>query len=129
MEAKIYRTLLAASVVVIGGTSTCHAQSRPISKGEHALITDSYGRMLKDAASAQYRMQPIPLADNQTDGKTVYCFEVNAKNTYGGYTGYRAVIGRVARSKGKIVSFSADDDRGSLPGSTAEICRAFGYSF
>lgn len=123
------KTFIAACVLVLVGTSICHARNRPISKDEHVLITDSYGRKLKDAASAQYRMQPIPLVDNQKDGTTIYCFEVNAKNSYGGYAGYKAVLGRVARLKGKIVSFNADDDRGSIPGSTADMCRAFGYSF
>ena len=85
------KTLIAAGVLTLIGPNICHAQTRPISKVEHALITDSYGRVLKDAASAQYRMQPIPLADNQKDGTTIYCFEVNAKNSYGGYAGYKAV--------------------------------------
>lgn len=101
----MWKTLIAAGVLTLIGPNICHAQTRPISKGEHALIADSYGRVLKDAASAQYRMQPIPLADNQKDGTTIYCFEVNAKNSYGGYAGYKAVLGRVTRLKGKIASF------------------------
>ncbi len=126
-------TRLATCAFVLTIGSTCHAQTRPISNGERSLITSSYGQLLKDAGSAQYRMQPIPLSDNQKDGKSVYCFEVNAKNSYGGYTGYKTVIGRVARLNGKIVSFSydgsSDDDARSIPGATADMCRAFGYSF
>lgn len=122
------KILLAACALVVAGGGICHAQTRPISNAERALITNSYGRLLKDAGSAQFKMPPIPLADNQTNGTTIYCFEVNAKNSYGGYAGYKAVLGRVTRSKGKIASFNADDDRASVPGSTADLCRAFGYS-
>ena len=127
------KTLMTTCAFVLVSGSICHAQTRPISNGERSLITNSYGHQLKDAASAQYRMQPIPLTDNQKDGKSVYCFQVNAKNSYGGYTGYKTVIGKVARSNGKIISFSydgnSDDDARSIPGATADMCRAFGYSF
>lgn len=125
------KTAIGVCIVVLFG-SPCHAQTRPISSGERALITSSYGYQLKDAASAQYRMQPIPLADNQKDGRSVYCFEVNAKNSYGGYTGYKTIIGKVTRSNGNVISFvydgNSDDDSRSLPGATANMCRAFGYS-
>ena len=127
------KRLIATCTFVLVSGSICHAQTRPISNGERSLITGSYERLLKDAGSAQYRMQPIPLADNQKGGKFVYCFEVNAKNSYGGYTGYKTVIGKVARSDGRIMSFSydgdSDDDARSFPGATADMCRAFGYSF
>ena len=127
------KTLIATCAFVLVGGSICHAQTRPITNGERSLITSSYGHLLKDARSAQYRMQPIPLTDNQKGGKFVYCFEVNAKNSYGGYAGYKIVIGKVVRSNGKIISFSydgnSDDDARSIPGATADMCRAFGYSF
>lgn len=117
---------------VVLSVAPCYAQSRPISGVEKTLITTTYGNQLKDAGSAQYRMQPIPLADNQKDGKTVYCFEVNAKNSYGGYTGYKVVIGRVSRVSGKVTSYTYDgnssDDARSFPGATADMCRVFGYS-
>jgi len=99
------KTLLTACALVLAGGSICHAQTRPISNAERAVITSSYGRLLKDAGSAQFKMQPIPLANNQTNGTTIYCFEVNAKNSYGGYAGFKAVIGRVARSNGKTACF------------------------
>jgi hypothetical protein len=127
------KTLVATSAALLVSGGICHAQSRPISDAERSLITNIYGHLLKDAGSAQYRMQPIPLTDNQTGGNFVYCFEVNARNSYGGYTGYKIVIGKVARSKGKITSFSYDanseDDARLVPGMTADTCRAFGYSF
>ncbi len=127
------KTLVAASAIILLNGSICQAQNRPITDTERSLITSSYGRLLKDGGSAQYRMQPIPLNDNQKGGMFVYCFEVNARNSYGGYTGYQVVIGKVARSKGKIMSFSYDanseDDPRTLPSMTADTCRAFGYSF
>jgi hypothetical protein len=127
------KTLVATSAALLVSGSVCHAQSRPISDAERSLITSSYGQLLKDAGSAQYRMQPIPLTDNQKGGKFVYCFQVNAKNSYGGYAGYTTVIGVVTRLSGRITSFrydgNSDDDVRSYPGSTADMCRAFGYSF
>jgi hypothetical protein len=127
------KSLVITSAITLVSGSTCQAQSRPISDTERSLITSSYGHLLKDTGSAQYRMQPIPLTDNQKGGIFVYCFEVNARNSYGGYTGYQIVIGKVTRLKGKIMSFSYDanseDDARLVPGMTADTCRAFGYSF
>ena len=125
------KTAIAMTAVVLS-VGPCYSQSRPISSAEKTLIVTTYGSRLKDAGSAQYRMQPIPLADNQKGGKTIYCFQVNARNSYGGYTGYKTVIGRVSRTSGKVTSYaydgSSDDDTRSLPGATADMCRAFGYS-
>jgi hypothetical protein len=127
------KTVVATCAFVLTSGSICHAQTRQISNVERSLITSSYGHTLKDADSAQYKMQPIPLTDNQKDGRTVYCFEVNAKNSYGGYAGYKTVIGRITRVNGKITSYSydgsSDDDARSIPSATADMCRAFGYSF
>jgi hypothetical protein len=126
------KSLIATSAALLVSGNICHAQSRAISDMERSLITSSYGQLLKDAGSAQYRMQPIPLSDNQKGGMFVYCFEVNAKNSYGGYAGYKTIIGMVTRLNGKITSFrydgNSDDDVRSYPGSTADMCRAFGYS-
>ena len=72
------KTLMTTCAFILVSGNICHAQTRPISNGERSLITSSYGHLLKDARSAQYRMQPIPLIDNQKGGKFVYCFEVNA---------------------------------------------------
>jgi hypothetical protein len=126
------KLLITASAALLVSGNICHAQSRAISNIERSLITNSYGQLLKDAGSAQYRMQPIPLSDNQKGGMFVYCFEVNAKNSYGAYAGYKTIIGMVTRLNGKILSFrydgNSDDDVRSYSGSTADTCRAFGYS-
>jgi hypothetical protein len=125
------KSLIATSAALLVSGSICHAQSRAISDIERSLITNSYGQLLKDAGSAQYRMQPIPVSDNQKGGMFVYCFQVNAKNSYGGYAGYKTIIGMVTRLNGKIMSFrydgNSDDDVRSYSGSTADTCRAFGY--
>jgi hypothetical protein len=124
------KTCLAASLFAILGTEFCHAQSRPITPAERVLITSTYGAQLKDAPSALYKMPPIPSADPSQGGGHTYCFEVNAKNSYGGFTGYKVIIGKVIRSAGKVTSFtylgSSDDDARSLPGATADMCRALG---
>jgi hypothetical protein len=124
------KTCVAASVLAILGTEFCHAQSRPIASGERVVITGTYGAQLKDAPSALYKMPPIPSTDPSSGRGHAYCFEVNAKNSYGGFTGYKVVIGKVIRSAGKVTSFthlgSSDDDVRSLPGATADMCRAMG---
>lgn len=107
-----------------------YAQSRVITEGERKVVSNSYGQQLKDPSSVQYRWGVIPPAENAKIGEIAYCFQANAKNSYGGYTGFRLIIGRVKRANGKIISFEYTagliDDLASV---VATLCNQLGYAF
>ncbi|QDH70866.1 hypothetical protein [Marilutibacter alkalisoli] len=53
-----------------------------------ARAQESVKRELKDPSSAQFR----DVARYRNDGRDVLCGEVNAKNSYGGYVGFRSFL-------------------------------------
>jgi hypothetical protein len=64
--------------------------------------------------------------------QTGYCFRVNAKNSYGGYIGFKTIAGLVKRSAGRIVSYtytSGSRDDAIISQATAELCQIIGYTF
>ena len=83
---------------------------------------------LKDPDSAQFRWVRLS-ADVDTNAPHVsasYCGLVNAKNSYGGYVGYRPYSATLFWMKGELIEpmiiLSQDE------GVAHAICRKFGYS-
>lgn len=56
---------------------------KPFTAAEKAEVRAAFADILKDPSSAEIRW--LPVSDPMT-----YCGWVNAKNSYGGYTGYTA---------------------------------------
>ena len=125
------------TAILIGFATTlaapCLAQTRPLTSAEKATISAKYGAGLKAPLSAQYKWHQVPLADSVKGGQVGYCFEVNAKNSYGGYTGYKLIMGTLRRSNGRVVAFDYVmgniDDTPELLSATADLCKGFGISF
>ncbi len=125
------QVLLGALLVTVNvlGIHSSHAQTRKLTAQEQRLISERLGARLKDPLSAQYRWPAIRLGAAESHPRLPYCFSVNAKNAYGGYVGFRTIVGIVTQSAGKIVGFeytiglndesSADADR---------ICSVLGTS-
>lgn len=73
------------------------AHAAPLSRAEVAkLVSDAkgaVGKKLKDPASAHFQGLFLSEEQRESEGKMVsiyyVCGEVNAKNGYGGYVGYR----------------------------------------
>lgn len=126
-----WTTTLVTVVVML--TGECAAQSRELTTTEKKVIAAAYGRLLKDPHSAQYQWPQIPVKPETQNAQTAYCFQVNAKNSYGGYTGFKLIIGKVRQSAGKIIAFDYVaghlDDTPALIRSTADMCRVFGIRF
>lgn len=129
MRAKI---IVAATLTALFA-QTAHSQSRAISRAEQKIIASSYGRVLKDPASAQYRWPMLPTEATLKGGEIAYCFQVNAKNSYGAFTGFRSILGTVSQVGGKITRFEyvtgTLDDSPELAQATVNICRAYGVVF
>jgi len=74
-----------------GGRSSSSNQARPADSAEmreikmHRVARDNVNARLKDSDSAQFRNQFIGKAGTP-------CGEVNAKNSFGGYTGYKRFV-------------------------------------
>ncbi|WP_143271686.1 hypothetical protein [Bradyrhizobium mercantei] len=114
-----------------GSVGVCRAETRPLADGEKKIISDSYGADLKDPVSAQYRWSDLVIDPAAKGNEVGYCFRVNAKNSYGGYTGFRTIAGTVKRNHGKVVSYSykAGTSEDAILGDLAErICRVWGYN-
>lgn len=117
------QVLLGALLVAMNvlGIRPSNAEARKLTIQEQRLISERLGARLKDPLSAQYRWPAIRLGAAESHPRLPYCFSVNAKNAYGGYVGFRAIVGIVTQSAGRIVGFeyttglsdesSADADR------------------
>jgi hypothetical protein len=127
------KTAMLIGFVILCSMTPCSAQTRQLTAPEKQIIANAYGARLKDPASAQYRWAALPLTDNLKGGKLAYCFQVNAKNSYGGYTGFKLILGTLKRVNGKIVAFNYVtgnlDDAATFAQMTADLCRASGISF
>lgn len=109
-----------------------YSQSRSLAVAEQKIIAGSYGRILKDPASAQYHWPMLPTKD-ASKPEIAYCFQVNAKNSYGAYTGFKLIIGKVRQVGGKVTNFEYAagnlDDTPELAQTTVDMCRIFGITF
>lgn len=64
-------------------------------------LSDNVRSVLKDPDSAKFKWAKLilPLGKANTDGSSLsldYCFQVNAKNGFGGYTGFQDVYAVVS---------------------------------
>lgn len=117
---------VALATISIGSS---FAQQRSLTDAEKKIIMSTYGSRLKDPLSAQYRWPDLIKAQADTPD---YCFQVNAKNSYGGYVGFQPVLGSVTQRNGTIVGyrFKMGAESSSMMNDTAsEFCALGGYKF
>lgn len=131
---RLWTIPLAASLVV----SMAHAQDagriiRALRPVEVTLLQEAVRARLLDPASAQFRM------DGYREGSSFYCGYVNAKNRFGGYTGFQPFVVRLAedplppRRTGPIVStvsviLARPDDNDIISTAIDQRCAQEGYS-
>lgn len=86
------------TAVAISAAAVAVPIGKPLTPAEKAMIQHAVRAELLDPDGAQFRLG----ADNVKAEK--YCGLVNAKNSYGGYTGYKVFFIIVDRdAKGRIV--------------------------
>lgn len=73
----MFLSLIVASQIAVA------AEKRTLSVAEQTIIKNAIGAKLLDAESARYQLPPIVAKSR------VYCGKVNAKNSFGGYVGFR----------------------------------------
>ena len=100
------------------------AQQKPPSDRMQAAIKRSFAKTMKDPDSVIYRW-PAWRRDRDS---TVYCFWANAKNSYGGYTGYKlyALMLSVVDDELRDVTLVGQDETDD-PLLAAKFCANFGY--
>jgi len=88
------------------------AQTSSPSTNEKRIIEGLIKYDLKDPGSAKFRYLPYRRAESGH----VYCGYVNAKNSFGGYTGFRMFHVTFIYSKAKLVTGVAfvDDGKGYI---------------
>src|SRR4051794_29261211 len=123
------RTTLTLVVLATIPSGTSYAQQRPLTDAEKKIIASTYESRLKDPQSAQYRWPNLIKA--RADAPD-YCFQVNAKNSYGGYVGFQTVLGSVTQRSGTVVGYRYKMGAGSssmMNDTASEFCAIGGYKF
>lgn len=96
--------------VMLATTVVCDAAQR-LSVKQRAALEGAVTENLKDPSSAKFRK--IELVDSKEankPGEGIYCGEVNAKNSYGGYTGYMPFIAAVLGDGAFAMNVAHDAD-------------------
>lgn len=99
-----------------------------VNEAERAAVEEGVRRSLKDPASAMFGGM---LASDAGNGVKYVCGLVNARNSFGGYTGntsYIGVLGSMQASGKTIATFSLTGMGGSNTDATVveQMCRHYG---
>lgn len=115
---KIITGALMVAAIVVTSVAT-HA--RALSPKEKAIIEDSAKQQMKDPESAKFFWQDY-------QGGNTYCAHVNAKNSYGGYSGKALlIVGVKLDNAGKIQSADTFIHDGDTQKMMSPICVKAGY--
>ena len=116
MKKKIGMMLVGVSLLAAFSVS-----ARELTAKEKDLIAGEVKSQMKDPESARFSWQDYL-------GSVTYCFYVNGKNSYGGYTGDTPVVAIVLQDdKGALFSASTTIYGGDNRSIGQEICAASGY--
>ena len=100
-------------VVVSNGTKSQPRVIIPISAAQEESVKKAVSETLKDPYSAVFTGIYGTSINPNSDGSTVYCGTVNAKNAYGGYTGakkFALILGNTYLWSDIESGFSAADN-------------------
>jgi hypothetical protein len=107
------------TMLVLFAASTAHA--RDLTDAEKQMFMDAVKERLKDPDSAQFRWMPM----RDPPKEEMYCGMVNAKNSYGGYSGFspfQAMLIGEPHKAAIVISMGNSDAR-----VTASLCADNGY--
>jgi hypothetical protein len=100
--------------------------TRSLSALEISAIEEGVRNGLKDPESARFKH---PFADSYAIGESYYCGYVNAKNSYGGYTGDQPFAAMPLEKSGEVVGAAligaGNRDRSVI----YLLCKEHGYEF
>jgi len=104
-------------------TSMMVAQAAEPATEDKTAIVKSVSAMLKDPYSAKFKWSEIVLLPSGLPSMSkehyMYCGSVNAKNSYGAYTGYARFLVMVDHQKNSAAVLYMDDE-------TEQVCHKVG---
>lgn len=116
MKIKIGMILLCFSVL-----TAFNASGRELTAKEKSVIESVAKTQLKDPDSAKFTWQDYK-------GGEIYCAYINAKNSYGGYSGDALLlVGVKLNAKGEVISAETNLHQGEMRELMAPICTKAGY--
>ncbi len=105
----------------ITGLLAFQASARELTPSEKSLIEVSAKQQMKDPDSAKFQWQDYR-------GGTTYCAHVNAKNSYGGYSGNALLlVGIKLNNQGRFSTVETYIHEGEMRNLMAPICTKAGY--
>lgn len=120
MKFRCLLTVLALSGCVATNGPVLERKPVSLSAGQIAQVKAAVERDMRDPSSAQYQnIQARRVAHQNGAERLVVCGAVNAKNGYGGYTGFMAFGGEF-EANGQFTLHDVDVRR---PGFTDSTCR------
>jgi hypothetical protein len=128
----VLKTVFLTIVAGAGLIEPCLAEKRALTTPEKKIVMNIYGASLKDPGSAQYRWAGLAIDPLVKGDEMGFCFQVNARNSYGAYTGFKTIAGKVKRRNGAIIAYSyaaGGSDDAIMAETAQEICRIIGYRF
>lgn len=113
--------LLFAGAIACAAPMATLAKTRPATKGEIELARASLSDHLKDADSAKFKDVRFGSGENSS----IICGQVNAKNSYGAYSGFTTFMGmKVGDGKQGMILVMAVDSESEGP--ALDVCRQKG---
>ena len=117
--------LAAIAAVALCSTAASALPSKPLTVAHKKQIAAAVTEKLKDPDSAKFRWPAV-----QEWG--LYCGWVNAKNSYGGYTGFKPFmitggVGGGPKSDGSFLIMSTDLGDGDDASVVETMCRRHGF--
>lgn len=100
-KAIVFAILVAGLIIAVAIYSTQNASLLPRFLDPHGEVIQAIEEKLYDSSSAQYK--------NWKESSLGYCVEINAKNQYGAYTGFKKVHAmKVTNERGKYTISDSD---------------------
>lgn len=122
MLVRLMGSIMKAAILGLGVVMVSVAvQAAPMSTQQSKAMRNAVTEEFKDPTSAQLRK--IELMDGRNaskPGEGIYCGEVNAKNSYGAYTGFMPFIAAVLGDEALAINVAQDQDSVVV---VRELCR------
>lgn len=105
-----------AAAVLAATLSACAMQpgeytATPLTAAQEAEVKRAVGYRLKDEPSARYRNLALI---TRTNGQQYVCGQVNSRNSFGGYTGFMAFMGRFEGDRFNLQLAETPQTQGSM---------------
>lgn len=122
--------IITLSIIFCAFTFNANAleKKRDLTNEEKIKVEEAVKQTLKDPDSAKFRHSKLILMDGSATSP--YCGMVNAKNSYGGYTGYSIFFVGVTTNKSgeRVVMYlGPNDESDAEQRAMINVCAKYGY--